>query len=229
MIYSTCKVSKQGDSIQPWRTPFPIWNQSFVPCLVLAVASWPAYRFFRMQVRWSGIPISFRIFQFVVTSTVIGFSIVNGAEVGVFLEFPCFFYDPVDIGSLISASSALSKSSLYIWDFLVHVLLKPCLENFEHYFAGMWNECSCVAVWTFFGIGIKTDLFQSCGHCWIFQICWHTEWSTFTVPTFRIWNSWNSITSTSFFVWYFLRPVWLHTPGCLTLGEWSHHPGYLSH
>ena len=90
--------------------------------------------FLRRQVRWSGIPISFRIFQFVVIDTVIGFSIVNETEVGIFLEFPCFFYDPMDIGNLISGSSALSKSSLYIWEFLVHVLLKPGLENFEHYF-----------------------------------------------------------------------------------------------
>ena len=85
----------------------------------------------------SGIPISFRIFQFVVIDTVIGFSIVNETEVGIFLEFPCFFYDPMDIGNLISGSSALSKSSLYIWEFLVHVLLKPSLENFAYYFASM--------------------------------------------------------------------------------------------
>ena len=62
------------------------------------------------------------------------FSIVNETEVGVFLKFPCFFYDPADVGNLISASSAFSKSSLYIWKFLVHVLLKPSLEDFEHYF-----------------------------------------------------------------------------------------------
>ena len=61
MMYSAQKLNKQGDNIQPWRTPFPIWNQSVVPCPVLSVASWPAYRFLRRQVRWSGIPISFRI------------------------------------------------------------------------------------------------------------------------------------------------------------------------
>ena len=59
MMYSACKLNKQGNNIQPWRTPFPIWNQSVAPCLVLTVASWPAYRFLRRQVRWSGIPISF--------------------------------------------------------------------------------------------------------------------------------------------------------------------------
>ena len=63
MMYSACKLNKQGDNIQPWRTPFPIWNQSVVPCPILTVASWPAYRFLKRQVRWSGSPISWRIFQ----------------------------------------------------------------------------------------------------------------------------------------------------------------------
>ena len=68
-MYSAYKVNKQGDNIQPWRTPFPIWNQSVVPCLIPTVASWPAYRFLRRQVRWSGIPISLRIFHsFIATS-----------------------------------------------------------------------------------------------------------------------------------------------------------------
>ena len=75
--------------------------------------------------------------QFVVIHTVKGFSIVNEAEVDIFLEFSCFFYDPTNVGSLISGSSAFSKSSLNIWKFSVHVLLKPNLENFEHYFASM--------------------------------------------------------------------------------------------
>ena len=87
MMYSAYKLNKQGDSIQPWRTPSPIWNQSIVPRLVLTVASWPAYRFLRRQVRWSGIPISLRIFQFVVIHTVKGFSIVSEAEFRI-LEFP---------------------------------------------------------------------------------------------------------------------------------------------
>ena len=63
LMQSVYKLNKQGDSIQPWCTPFPIWNQSIVPCLVLTVASWPTYRFLRRQVRWSGIPTSFRIFH----------------------------------------------------------------------------------------------------------------------------------------------------------------------
>ena len=69
--------------------------------------------------------------------TVKGFGVVNKAEVDVFLELSCFVYDPVDVGNLISGSSAFSKSSLNIWKFLVHVPLKPGLENFEHYFASM--------------------------------------------------------------------------------------------
>ena len=69
MRYSAFKLNKQGDNIQPWRTPFPIWNQSVVPRPVLTVASWPAYRFLKSQVRWSGIPISFRIFHSFLWST----------------------------------------------------------------------------------------------------------------------------------------------------------------
>ena len=72
--------------------------------------------------------------------------IVNEAERDVFLELSCFFHDPVDVGNLISGSSAFSKSSLNTWKFTVHVLLKPGLENFEHYFASMWVECNCAVV-----------------------------------------------------------------------------------
>ena len=69
MMYSAYKLNKQGDKIQPWRTPFPIWNQYVVPCPPLTVASWPAYRFLKRQVRWSGIPISFRISHSLLWST----------------------------------------------------------------------------------------------------------------------------------------------------------------
>ena len=74
-----------------------------------------------------------------------------------FLECFCFFDDPVDVGNLISGSSPFSKSSLNIWKFMVYVLLKPNLENFEHYFAGVWDECNCAVVWTFFGIAFHWD------------------------------------------------------------------------
>ena len=114
--------------------------------------------------------------QFIVIPTVKGFGIANKAEIDVFLELSCFLNDSVDVGILMSGSSAFSKSSLGIWQFLVQVLLKPLLENFEHFFASVWDECKCVVLWTFltfpfFGIGMKTDIFQSCGHCWVFQIC----------------------------------------------------------
>ena len=75
--------------------------------------------------------------QFVVIYTVKGFGVVNKAEVDVFLELSCLFYDPMDVGNLISGFSAFSKSSLNIWNFSVHILLKPNLENFDHYLASM--------------------------------------------------------------------------------------------
>ena len=106
--------------------------------------------------------------QFVVIYIVKGFSIVNEAEVDVFLVFPCFFYDPTDVGYLICMSSAFSKSSLYIWKFSVHVLLKPHLKNFENYFTSMWNECSCTEVWTFFGIAYLWDWNEN----WPFPVLW---------------------------------------------------------
>ena len=78
---------------------------------------------------------------------------------------------------------------------MVHVLLKSGLENSEHYFSSMWDECKCVVVWAFFGTEMKTGLFQTCGHCWVFQICWNIECSTFTASSFRIWNSSTGIPS----------------------------------
>ena len=95
--------------------------------------------------------------QFVVIHTVKGFGVANKVEVDVFLELPCFFYDPTVVGNLISGSSAFSESSLNIWKFSVHMLLKPCLENLEQYFTGMWDECNCAVVWTFFGIAFLWD------------------------------------------------------------------------
>ena len=93
-MYSAHNWNKQGDNIQPWRTPTLIWNQSAVLCSVLTVASWPACRFLRRQVRWSGIPISFRIFHSLLWSTQSKFDIFNKEKVDVFLELSCFFDDP---------------------------------------------------------------------------------------------------------------------------------------
>ena len=113
MMYSAYKLNKQGDNIQSWCTPFPIQNQSVFPCPVLTVASWPTYRFLKRQVRWSGIPIPKNFSQFAVIHTVKGFGIVNRCFSGTLL----LFYDPEDVGNLISASSAFFKSSLNIWKF----------------------------------------------------------------------------------------------------------------
>ena len=84
--------------------------------------------------------------QFIVIHTVKGFGIVNTAEIDGVLEFPCFFDDPADVGNLISGSSAFSKTSLNIWKFMVHILLKPGLQDFKHYFTSIGDECNCVVV-----------------------------------------------------------------------------------
>ena len=135
IMYSAYKLNKQGNNIQPCHTPFPILNQSVVPCLVLAAASQLAHRFLRRQICY------FLLFknspQFIVTHTVKGFSIVSETELDVFLEFSYFPYDPMNVGNLISGSSAFSESSLYPWKILVHLLLKPSLNDFEHNLASI--------------------------------------------------------------------------------------------
>ena len=166
----------------------------------------------------------------------------------------------MDVGNLISDSFAFSKTSLNIWKCMLHVLLKPGLDNFEHYFTSVWDECSCVVVWAFFGIewiecnwmewiecnwmewiecnwmtwaflgiGIKTDLFQSCGHCWVFQICWHIDCSIFTVSSFRIWNSSTGIPSPPLALFLLMLPKAHLTWHSRMSGSRSHHRGYLGH
>ena len=108
--------------------------------------------------------------QFVVIHTVKGFGIVNKAEMDVFLELSCFFHDPADVGNLISGSSAFSKTRLNIRKFTVHILLKPGLENLSIYLLAcemraIVRQFEHSLTLPFFGIGMKTDLFQSCGHC----------------------------------------------------------------
>ena len=95
--------------------------------------------------------------QLIVIHTVKGFGIINKAEIDVFLRLPCFFDDLEDVDSLISGSSAFSKTSLNIWNFMVHILLKPGLEYFEHYFASVSDECNCAVVWALLGIAFLWD------------------------------------------------------------------------
>ena len=159
-MYSAYKLNKQGNNIQPWHTPFPTWNQFLVPCLVLTSnccfltcvqISQEAGQVVWYSHHFQNFP------HFVVIHTVKGFSTVNEAEEGVFLELSYFFNDPMDVGNLNSGSSAFCKSSLNIWNFTGHVLLKPSLENFEYYFPSLWDECKCAVVGTFFGIAFLWD------------------------------------------------------------------------
>ena len=106
--------------------------------------------------------------QFVVTNTVKGFGIVSKAEVDVLSGLLCFFNDPADVGNLISSSSAFSKINLNICKFTVHVLLKPGLENFEHYSTSVWDECNCAVVWAFIGIVFLWDWNEN----WPFPVLW---------------------------------------------------------
>ena len=106
--------------------------------------------------------------QFIVIHTVKGFGIVNKAEIDVFLELSCFFHDPADVGNVISGSSAFSKTSLNIRKFTVYILLKPGLENLSITLLACEIELLVIEhslALPFFRIGMKTDLFQSCGHC----------------------------------------------------------------
>ena len=100
--------------------------------------------------------------QFVVMPTIKGFNIVNEPEVDVFLELSCFFYEPTDVGNLISGSFAFSKPNLYIWNFPILILLKPSLKDFEQNLTSIWNDHICSIVCTFFVIALLLD--------------WHGNW-----------------------------------------------------
>ena len=135
MMYSACKLNKQDDNTQPWQTPFPTWNQS-VHCSVFS--SNCCFLTCIQVLQEAGKVVWYSQFlknfpKFIVIHTIKGISIFNETEELFFLEFSCFFYDPANVGSLIPGSSAFCESILYIWKFLVHILLKPTLKNFEHY------------------------------------------------------------------------------------------------
>ena len=123
--------------------------------------------------------------QFIVIHTVKSFGIVNKTEIDVFLEFSCFYDDPADVRNWISGSSGFSKTSLNIWKFMVHVLLKPDLENFEHYFISLWDECNCVVVWASFGTAFLWDWNKN----WPFPVLWpllsFLDLLTYWVPHFH--------------------------------------------
>jgi len=106
--------------------------------------------------------------QFILIHTVKDFGMVNKTEIDVFLEFSCFFDGPADVSNLTSGSSAFSKTSFNIWKFMVYVLLKPGLENFEHYFISVWDEYNCVTVWVFFGIAFLRDWNEN----WPLPVLW---------------------------------------------------------
>ena len=105
---------------------------------------------------------------FVMIHIVKGFSVVNEKEVDIFLEFSNFVYDPANIGNLISCSSAFSKTSLNFWKFLVHVMLKLSLKDYEHNLTSMGDECSCLLVWIFF----STALLGNWNENWLFPELW---------------------------------------------------------
>ena len=171
---------------------------------------------------------------FIVIHTVKGFGIVNKTEVDVSLIFSCFFDDPTDVGNLISGSSAFSKSSLNIWKFTDHVLLKLDLENFEHYFASLWDECNCAVVWTFFGIAFLWDYnenwsFPVLWPLWVFQICWHIECSTVTASSFRIWKSSTGIPSRPQALFLVMLPqAHLTSHSMISDSRWVITPSWLS-
>ena len=106
--------------------------------------------------------------QLIVIHTVKGFGIVNKSEINVFLELSWFFHHPTDIDNLNSGSSTFSKSSLNIWKFTVHIVLKPDLENFERQFASVWDECNYAVIWAFFGISFLWDWNEN----WPFPVLW---------------------------------------------------------
>ena len=146
--------------------------------------------------------ISLRIFQFVVIHTVKDCSIVNEVEVDFFLVFPCFFYDPMDVGNLIWSLCLFSIQLVYLEVLSSHTV--------EAYLEGFWTLL-CVVVWTFFGMALFRDcseywLFQSYGHCWLFQIFQHIEFSTLTAPSFRILNNSAGIPSPPLALFVVMRP-----------------------
>ena len=168
--------------------------------------------------------------------TVKGFSVVNETEVDVFLEFLCFHCDPVDVGNLISGSSAFSKPNLNMWRILIHIMMKPSLKDFEHNLTCMRKGCNCLVAWTFF----STSLLGNCDENWAFPVLWPllgfpnllTCWMQHLVASsFWILNSSAGIPSLLLALLEAVLPEGLLTlySKCLALDEWPHHCGYPGH
>ena len=146
-----------------------------------------------------------------------------------------------------SIAFSMSQRTLAIWFLVSLPFLNPACTSGSSQFMYCWSLAwrilkhvewvqlysSLKVLWhcPSLEFGMKTDLFQSFGHCWVFQICWHTEGSTLIASSFRIWNSSAGIPSTSVALFVVMLPKahLTHTPGCLDLGEWQHHHGYLGH
>ena len=165
--------------------------------------------------------------QFVVIHTVKDFSLVNETDLDVFLEFPCFFYNPMDAGNWIFGSSAFSKSSFYIWKFLVHILLNPSLKGFEHYLASTWNECNCMIVWTFFGIALlwgwdENWPFPVLWPLLSFVIYWCINCSNLSASSLRVWHCSTAFPSPPLALFIVMLPK-THLTSYLRMSEMNDH------
>ena len=129
------------------------------------------------------------ISQFVVTYTIRGFSVVSEGEVDVFPGIPFLSLWSCGCWQFDLWFLCLFSIQLVHLEILGSHTVETYLEDFEDYIANMCNECNCEVIWAFFGIGMKTDIFQSCGHCWLFHFFWDIECNPLTVSSFRIWNN----------------------------------------
>ena len=145
--------------LEPVRCSMPSSNCCFLTCIQISQEAG--------QVVWHSHLLN-NFLQLLVIHTVKGFGIVNKAKLDLFLELSCVFSDPMDVGNYISGVSAFSKSILNIWKFMFHILLKPGLENFEHYFTSVRDECNCAVVWAFFAIAFLWDWNEN----WPFPVLW---------------------------------------------------------
>ena len=138
-------------------------------------------------------------------------------------------WSPVPLPFLKSAWTSGSSRFTYCWSLAWRIfsINLPVCEMIIRNYSVVWAVFGIAFLW----VWNENWPFPVLGHCWVFQICWHIECSTFTASSFRIWNSSTGIPSPplALFVVIFLRPTWLHFPGCLALGEWSHHRNYLGH